>query len=405
MCRKDPQGRGPWTILCPANFPEILTRESILAKRGTHPREHPETDQMWMGRPRKQDDRPEENHRLVPICVIFVVKSLSHVHLFATQWTAAHQASLSFTNSWSLLKLMSVESMMPSTHLILCCPLFLLPSIFPSIKVLSNDLALRIRWPKYWSFSFSIYPSNEYSELISFRVDGFVLAETALKGCSTLSFLSLSLRPLTLSLHVSSLLVNSFLASLLYVSWLNSFFKSEKSQGPLVSAGLGARIQYPHWRGLDSVPNRGTEIPLQAAIHRSHHPTATQQHHNLLSARWRYKRAKVKFPSEFEGLRTRGAKAKNFSPSTGEDEMRCPSSTSEAGKLRGGFILLPPLVLPKPWRDWMMEASLERTICFTEPTNSNVNVIQKYPPTPKGMLNLGPPWPVKLAHKINHHSG
>ena len=85
--------------------------------------------------------------------------------------------------------------------------------------------------------------------------------------------------------------------------------------------------------------------------------------------------------------------------------MRRPSSTSEAGKLRGGFILLPPLVLPKPWRGWMMEASLERTIYFTEPTNSNVNLIQKYPPTPKGMLNLGPPWPVKLAHKINHHSG
>ena len=134
MCRKDPQWRGPWTILCPANFPEILTRESILAKRGTHTGEHPETDQMWMGRPKKQDDRPEENHRLVPICVIFVVKSLSPVHLFATQWIAAHEASLSFTNSWSLLKLMSIESIMPSTHLILCCPLSSRLQSFPASR-------------------------------------------------------------------------------------------------------------------------------------------------------------------------------------------------------------------------------------------------------------------------------
>ena len=87
-----------------------------------------------------------------------------------TSWTAEHQASLSFTVSWSLLKLMSIESMMPSKHLILCWPLLLLPSIFPSIRVFSNGLAL-IRWPKYWSFSFSISPSNEYSELISFKID------------------------------------------------------------------------------------------------------------------------------------------------------------------------------------------------------------------------------------------
>ena len=99
------------------------------------------------------------------------VQSLSHVQLFATPRTAAHQASLSFTSSRSLLKLMSIESMMPSNHLILCHPLLLLPSIFPSIRVFSNKSVLRIRWPKYWSFSFSISPSNEYSGLISFRMD------------------------------------------------------------------------------------------------------------------------------------------------------------------------------------------------------------------------------------------
>ena len=97
--------------------------------------------------------------------------SLSHVWLFATPWTAAHQASLSITNSRSLPKLMSIESVMPSNHLILCHPLLLLPSIFPSIRVFSNESALHIRWPKYWSFSFSIGPSSEYSGLISSRMD------------------------------------------------------------------------------------------------------------------------------------------------------------------------------------------------------------------------------------------
>ena len=99
------------------------------------------------------------------------VQSLSHVHLFATPWTAALQASLSITNSRSLLKLMSIKSVMPSNHLILCRPLLLLPSIFPSIRVFSSESALLIRWPKYWSFSFSISPSNEYSGLISFKID------------------------------------------------------------------------------------------------------------------------------------------------------------------------------------------------------------------------------------------
>ena len=99
----------------------------------------------------------------------FVVQSLSHVQFFATPWTAEHQASLSFVISWSLLRLTSIESVMLCNHLILCHPLLLLPSIFPSIRVFSNESALRIRWPKYWSFSFS--PSNEYSGLISFRMD------------------------------------------------------------------------------------------------------------------------------------------------------------------------------------------------------------------------------------------
>ena len=92
-----------------------------------------------------------------------------------TPWTTAHQASLSITNSWSLLRLMSTESMMPSNHLILCHPLLLLPSIFPSIRVFTNELVFRIIWPEYWSFSFSISPSNEYSGLISFRIDWFDL--------------------------------------------------------------------------------------------------------------------------------------------------------------------------------------------------------------------------------------
>ena len=99
------------------------------------------------------------------------VLSLSRVWLFAAPWTAARQASLSITNSQSSPKPMSTELVIPSNHLILCRPLLLLPSIFPSIRVFSNELALRIRWPKYWSFSFSISPSNEYSGLISFRMD------------------------------------------------------------------------------------------------------------------------------------------------------------------------------------------------------------------------------------------
>ena len=99
------------------------------------------------------------------------IQSLSHVQLFVTPWTAAGQASLSITNSWNILKLMSIKLVMPSNHLILCHPLLFPPSIFPSLSVFSNDLALCIMWPKYWSFSFSISLSNEHPGLISFRMD------------------------------------------------------------------------------------------------------------------------------------------------------------------------------------------------------------------------------------------
>ena len=108
---------------------------------------------------------------IVPLSVQF----LSLVWLFVTPWTAACQASLSITNSWSLLKLLPIESVMPYDHLILCHPLLLLPSIFPRIRVFSKESVLRVRWPKYWSFSFNISPSNEYSGRISFRMDWFDL--------------------------------------------------------------------------------------------------------------------------------------------------------------------------------------------------------------------------------------
>ena len=112
------------------------------------------------------------------------VQLLSPVRRFVTPWTAAHQASMSITNSQSLLKLMSIESVMPFNHLILCRPLLLLPSVFPSIRVFSNESTLRMRWPKYWSFSFSISPSSEYSGLISFRMDwlGLLAVQGTLKS-------------------------------------------------------------------------------------------------------------------------------------------------------------------------------------------------------------------------------
>ena len=124
---------------------------------------------------------PRSKHLLIPwlqspSAVIFSsVQLLSHVRPFVTPQNAAHQASLSINNSWILLKVMSIESVIPSHHLILCCPLLLLSSIFPNIRVFSNKSALRIRWPKYWSFSFNISPSNDYSGLISFRIYQFDL--------------------------------------------------------------------------------------------------------------------------------------------------------------------------------------------------------------------------------------
>ena len=117
------------------------------------------------------------NSQLFILCIFFksVQFSCCHVRLFATPQTAARQASLSITNSWSSPKPIFIKSVMPSNHLILCHPLLLLPSIFPSIRVFSNESALCIRWPKYWSFSFNISPSNEHPGLISFRMDWFYL--------------------------------------------------------------------------------------------------------------------------------------------------------------------------------------------------------------------------------------
>ena len=159
------------------------------------------------------------------------VQSLSHVQLCATPWTAAHKASLSITNSWSLLKPMSIESVMPSNHLILCHPLLLPPSIFPSIRVFPNEWVLHIRWPKYWSFSFSISPSNEYSELISFRIDWLtllavlILLPIKLKlqlSCCAKKFLT-SVHFIVLSSSVqpknTSLSVLHFLFSLWFHQW------------------------------------------------------------------------------------------------------------------------------------------------------------------------------------------
>ena len=135
------------------------------------------------------------------------VQSLSRVQHFATPWIPAHQVSMSITNSWSSLKLTSTESVTPSSHLILCCPLFLLPPIPPSIRVFSNELTFRMRWPKYWSFSFSIIPSKEIPGLISIRMDSLDLlavqgtlksllqhhsSKASILRCSTLFMVQLS---------------------------------------------------------------------------------------------------------------------------------------------------------------------------------------------------------------------
>ena len=156
------------------------------------------------------------------------VQSLSCVRLFATPWTAARQASLSITNSRSLPKLKSIESVMPSNHLILCCPLFLLPSIFPSIRVFSNESAYRIRWPKYWSFSFNISPSNEHSGLISSRMDWLDLL--AVQG----TLKSLLQAPQFKSINSSAL---SFFYSPTLTSWFQLF----------VNAALWNKIMGRNW--------------------------------------------------------------------------------------------------------------------------------------------------------------
>ena len=156
------------------------------------------------------------------------VPSLSRVWLFVTPWTTAHQASLSITNSQSLLKLMSIESVMPSNHLILCHPLLLQSSIFPSIRVFSNESVLRIRWPKYCSFNFNISPSNEYSGLISFRMD-----------CSDLLAVQGTLKSL-LQQHSSK-------ASIL---WCSAFFIVQLSHPYMTT---GKTIALTRWTFVDKV--------------------------------------------------------------------------------------------------------------------------------------------------------
>ena len=151
---KGQKERGDTNRYDPTNRPESFSLKFTLAERCTG---------------------HQERSRVRMISPVVVVQSLSRVQLFATPWTAAHQVSPSITTSWSLLKLMSIESFMPSNHIILCCPLLLIPSIFPSIRVFSNETALHIRWPKFWNFSFSITPSNAYSEFNSFRTDWFNL--------------------------------------------------------------------------------------------------------------------------------------------------------------------------------------------------------------------------------------
>ena len=132
------------------------------------------------------------------------VQSLSRVWLFATAWITAHQASLSITNSWSSCKLMSIESVMPSSHLILCRPLLLLPPIPPSISVFSNESTLHMRWPKYWSFSFSISPSNEHPGLISFRMDWLDLLVTT----RTIKLFSKITRPIVYSKQLETISIS-----------------------------------------------------------------------------------------------------------------------------------------------------------------------------------------------------
>ena len=153
---------------------------------------------------------------------------LSHVRLFATPWTAAYQAPLSSTISWNLLRFVSIESVMPSSHLILCCLLLLQPSILPSIRVLSSESALCVRWPQYWSFSFTISSSNEYSGLISFRIDWFDLlaVEGTLKSPLQYHSSKASMDPIASMGPDFSFYICYFGCKFVYISW---FCKSGSS--------------------------------------------------------------------------------------------------------------------------------------------------------------------------------
>ena len=165
------------------NLPETKASEKSNTAQHNKPAQLPSTAEM-----------SEHKHRcaLFPWLLLLFIRPV--VSNSATMWTVARQASLSFTISQSLLKLMSIESVIPSNHLILCCPLLLLPSSFPSIRGFSNELALCIRWPKYWSFNFRISPSNEYTGLISFRIDWFDLlsVQGTLKSSLTPQFNSIN---------------------------------------------------------------------------------------------------------------------------------------------------------------------------------------------------------------------
>ena len=169
------------------------------------------------------------------------VQLFSRVWLFVTPWTVAHQASLSISNSWSSLKLMSIELVMPSSHLILCRPLLLLPSVFPSIRVFFSESVLHIRWPKYWSFRFSISSSNEYSGLISFRIAWFdlLVVQGTLKG---------------LLQHHSSK------ASIL---WHSILFIVQLSH-PVLEKGMASHSRIPAWKIHWTEEPGGTEESMES---------------------------------------------------------------------------------------------------------------------------------------------
>ena len=181
--------------------------------------------------------------RIYPESHFSSVHLLSHIQLFVNPWSAAHQASLSITNSWSLPKLMSIESVMPSNHhLILCRPLLLLPSIFPSIRVFSNESALHIRGPKYWSFSFSISPANEHPALISFRMDWLDLlaVQGTLKSLLQHHSFKASILWMKCSLDISNFLeeISSLSPSIVFLYFFTLFIE----EGLLVSLGYSLEL-------------------------------------------------------------------------------------------------------------------------------------------------------------------